>query len=329
MKTIADYMTKDVITVSGEASVLDTIRLMRKKHVSSILVKEGEDAVGIFTERDIMLKPDYASPDKLRTMKIKTLMTEDLKTAAPDESYISVMESMQKHRIRHMPVVEDGCIVGMVSLRDLLNNYHENLEMLLEQTVAALSSAAEKRDPYTAGHQERVTHLACAIAQEMGIPDREISGIRMAAFIHDIGKLYIPAEILSKPGKLSDAEFNLIKIHPQIGYDILKGINFPWPIAQIVLQHHEKVNGTGYPTGLTGDDILVGAKIITVADVTEAMSSHRPYRPSRGMPATLKEIRTNKGILYDSAAVDACVKLLVRKKWTFPKTSDSNFGSPA
>ncbi len=213
-----------------------------------------------------------------------------------------------------MPVVEDGFVKGMISLRDLMNHYYENLERLLEDTVAALSSAVEKRDPYTAGHQERVMQLSCAIAREMGLPPKQISGIRMAAVIHDIGKLFIPAELLTKPTKLSEAEMNLIKVHPQIGYDILKGIQFPWPIADIVLQHHERINGTGYPNGLPGEKILFEAKIISVADVIEAMATNRPYRPMLGMDKALDEIQSKKNVFFDPSVVDACTTILKRDR---------------
>lgn len=314
MKTVADYITKPLVTIDGEKSALDAIRLMQEKLVSSLIITEGGNTVGIFTERDILNKIDFREISKLPSIKIRDLMTGNLKMADINNSYINILESMQKNKIRHMPVVRDGTMIGMISLRDLLDHYYENLEHVLEETVAALSSAVEKRDPYTAGHQERVTQLACTIAKDLALTQKQVSGLRMAAIIHDIGKLYIPAEILTKPVRLTDAEFNLIKIHPQIGYDILKGIEFPWPVADIVLQHHERINGAGYPKGLTGKDTLLEAKIIAVADVVEAMLNDRPYRPMRGMTTTLEEIEGNKGVLYEASIVDACVKILKRKE---------------
>lgn len=322
MKTIADYITKPLTSIDGEKSVLDAIMFMKEKSVSSLLVMEKNNTAGIFTERDILNKIDFSKIDKLPSIKIKSLMSGNVKTASVDESYINIMESMQTNKIRHMPVVKKGSIIGMISLRDLLDHYYENLEDVLEETVAALSSAVEKRDPYTAGHQERVAQLACAIAKEMHLTEKQISGLRMAAIIHDIGKLYIPTEILTKPVKLTDAEFNLIKIHSQIGYDILKGIEFPWPVADIVIQHHERLNGSGYPRGLTAKDILIEAKIIAVADVVEAMVNDRPYRPMLGMDKTLKEIQGKKNSHYDALAVDACVKVL--KKTNFPVSMAGN-----
>jgi PAS domain S-box-containing protein len=187
------------------------------------------------------------------------------------------------------------------------------LRRALEGVVQAMSVTVEMRDPYTAGHQRRVGRLSVAIAREMGLPEPRIEGIRMAGEIHDIGKIYVPAEILSKPGKLTEIEFTLIKAHPQVGYDILKNVEFPWPIADIVLQHHERLDGSGYPAGLKGDAILLEARIITVADVVEAMSSHRPYRPSHGIDKALEEISSHKGSLYDPAVVEACLRLFKEK----------------
>ena len=188
---------------------------------------------------------------------------------------------------------------------------------LFENTVGALASTLEKRDPYTAGHQQRVGHLACAIAQEIGLPVERIEGLRLAAFVHDIGKIGVPSEVLSKPGKLSEVEMDLIRVHSQIGYDILKRIDFPWPIAEMVLQHHERLNGSGYPQGLVDQEILLEAKIIGVADVMEAMNSHRPYRPALGLSVALEEIYQNKGVLYDGEIVDACIRLFAEKDFKF------------
>ena len=189
----------------------------------------------------------------------------------------------------------------------------DRLRRALEGVVQAMSVTIEMRDPYTAGHQRRVSRLSVAIAREMGLPETQIEGIRMAGDIHDIGKIYVPAEILSKPGKLTEIEFTIIKTHPQVGYDILKNIEFPWPIADIVAQHHERLDGSGYPAGLKDDAVLLEARIIIVADVVEAMSSHRPYRPSHGIGKALAEIALNRGILYDTTIVDACTRLFKEK----------------
>ncbi len=199
---------------------------------------------------------------------------------------------------------------------ELRQSFHR-LRRILEGTINALASTVETRDPYTAGHQQRVALLACDIAKEMGLSDDMISGIHMAALIHDIGKISVPVQILSKPGRLTGAEFDMIKAHCEVGYDILKGIEFPQPIAQVVRQHHERINGSGYPQGLKGEDILPGAKIVAVADVVEAISSHRPYRPSLGIDKALEEISENRGILYESDVVNACLKVVEEKGFGF------------
>jgi putative nucleotidyltransferase with HDIG domain len=176
---------------------------------------------------------------------------------------------------------------------------------------------AEMRDPYTAGHQRGVTRLACALARRMGLSFDRIEGIRVAGFLHDIGKIVVPAEILNKPGTISEYEMNIIRVHPQAGYDILKKIDFPWPVADIVLQHHERLDGSGYPKGLTDMAILLEAKILAVADVVEAMAAHRPYRPTLGLDRALDEIAKNKGILYDAEVVETCLNLYSEQGFSF------------
>ena len=188
---------------------------------------------------------------------------------------------------------------------------YKALDKALNDSITAMSKIVEMRDPYTSGHQTRVADLSAAIAGELKLPVEHVKYIRIAALIHDIGKIYIPSDILSKPGKLRDMEMQLIRIHAQGSYDILINIEFPWPIAKIAWQHHERLDGSGYPNGLTGDHILLEAKIIAVADVVEAMSSYRPYRPALGIEKALEEISQNRGILYDPAVVDACLKLFI------------------
>jgi putative nucleotidyltransferase with HDIG domain len=192
------------------------------------------------------------------------------------------------------------------------------LQDSLEDTVRAIASIVEMRDPYTSGHQIRVAELAAAIAKEMGLPVEQVHAIHLAGIVHDLGKIQVPSEILSKPGRITDIEYSLIKTHPQAGYDILKGINFPWPVAQIVLQHHERFDGSGFPQGLKGDAILLEARILSVADVIEAMSSHRPYRPGLGIEAALDEITRLRGTYYDPQVVDACVALFREQGYVIP-----------
>ena len=203
---------------------------------------------------------------------------------------------------RQRKEAEEEAIITLVQLRKSL-----------EDTVYALASAVEQRDPYTSGHQRMVARLACAIAGEMGLPQEQIHGLRLAGIVHDIGKISVPAEILSKPTRLAELEFSIIKTHTRIGYDILKGIEFPWPVAKIVFQHHERLDGSGYPQGISGEDILLEARILGVADVIGAMASHRPYRPSLGIDKALEEISQESGSVYDPRAVDACVKLFTEK----------------
>ncbi|MFZ2399851.1 MAG: PAS domain S-box protein [Smithella sp.] len=196
----------------------------------------------------------------------------------------------------------------------------ENIERLrrsLGATINAMAVTVETRDPYTAGHQRRVADLARTIASEMKLTNEQIDGIRMASMIHDIGKISIPSEILAKPTKLTELEFSLIKTHSQSGYNILKDIDFLWPVAQIILQHHERINGSGYPNGLTGEQILLESQILAVADVVEAISSHRPYRPAFGINIALNEITKNRGILYNPDIVDACLRLFGEKNYKF------------
>jgi PAS domain S-box-containing protein len=179
----------------------------------------------------------------------------------------------------------------------------------LEETVISLASAFEMKDPYTAGHQRRVSEIVSAIALEMDMEQESFQGLRLASLVHDIGKINVPTEILSKPGKLTEPEFQLIRTHSEAGYDILKKINFPWPISKIVLQHHERMDGSGYPNGLSGQEILLEARIIAVADVIEAMATHRPYRASLGIEKALEEIEKNRGRLYDKDVADTCLHL--------------------
>ena len=193
---------------------------------------------------------------------------------------------------------------------------YASLKKTLDDAIDTMAKIVETRDPYTSGHQHKVADLAIAIAREMKLEDTRIDQLRMAAVIHDIGKLYVPSDILSKPGKLSDIEFNLIKAHPQHGYDIVKGMDFPCNIAKAVLQHHERLDGSGYPNQLKGEDMILEAKILAVADVVEAMVAHRPYRPALGLDKALEEISKNKGKLYDPDVVDACVKLFKEKEFT-------------
>ena len=229
-------------------------------------------------------------------------------------------------QIGSVPIVWEDRSATLNFVRDItlqkkaeeeLRNSVDKLRKITGATIQAMAQTVEARDPYTAGHQKRVADLARAIATRMGLSSDRVDGIRMAGVIHDIGKISLPAEILSKPGLLTPIEFSLIKTHSQTGYEILKDIEFPWDIATMVLQHHERLDGSGYPLGVTGDRILLEARILTVSDVVEAMASHRPYRPSLGLDKALEEIESRKGRFYDPDVVRACIDLFAKNEFTF------------
>ncbi len=212
----------------------------------------------------------------------------------------------------YYPVRAEGEIIGVgIVAVDVTERINAEMarEELTRGAVAAISAMAEARDPYTAGHQRGVAEIANAIAKELGLAEEEVEGITLAAHIHDIGKVSVPAEILVRPGKLSPIEWEMVKGHSKVGFDIVAGITFPWPVAEMILQHHERIDGSGYPTGLRGEEILLGARIIAVADTVDAMASHRPYRPAQGLGAALDEIEQHEGTLFDSEVVHACLRL--------------------
>lgn len=197
------------------------------------------------------------------------------------------------------------------------------LSEMVDGAVTAIAKLVEARDPYTAGHQERVSALAEMISRELTHDEDFTQGVRLAALIHDIGKIYVPAEILAKPRKLTDVEFSLVKVHPQVAYDVLVSIKFPWPIAEYIVQHHERLDGSGYPNGLLGEDISLGARILAVSDVVEAMSSHRPYKIAAGIDLALDEIEKNSGRLYDSEVAAVCVRVFTELGFKFPDAAAS------
>lgn len=240
-----------------------------------------------------------------------------IKPFKPSEIIINVSSALERQRLETEKRIYLGDLEQMVESRTV------QLQEALEGLIHVVALTVEYRDPYTAGHQRGVANLACAVAEEMGCSENQIKGIRMAGMIHDLGKIAVPSEILVKPGHLSDIEFALIKVHPQAGYDILKEIEFPWPLAMIVLQHHERMDGSGYPNGLKGDEILREAKIIAVADVVEAMASHRPFRPALGIEKALEEISQNKNIFYDTEAVEACLAVFRKGEFNFLKENGS------
>ncbi len=238
-----------------------------------------------------------------------------------DSEYISAAADPVEKQVINL---RDGYIQKTMESRktsEMIGAYPGDKEMpstvqngVLKKTIEAVMSVINKiiefRDPYTAGHQRRVSLLAVAIAKKMGFGQQMLDEIKIGAMVHDVGKLMIPSEILNRPGKLSPLEFQSIMAHPEIGYEIVHAMGLDWKVDEIVLQHHERLNGSGYPGGLTGTEITIEAKIVSVADVVEAIASHRPYRPARGLDKAIDEINVNKGILYDPHSVDVCTNLL-------------------
>ena len=272
--------------------------------------------------RDNAIKQGYLSSisvplvDWIETSKVFGLLT----------AYSSEINAFTQSEIDLLVELASDVTYGLHTLQTRLAHNlaveKNNLQLVqlkkgLEGTVQAICRMVEMRDPYTAGHQTRIALLASAIALKIGLSDDKITAIRFASELHDLGKIQVPAEILSKPGKLSAIEHTLINIHPQAGYDVLKDIDFPWPIAEMVLQHHERLDGSGYPQGLKGDEIMLEARIISVADVVEAMISHRPYRAGLGLEAALDEIITKRGSHFDPQVVDACVSLFREQAFSF------------
>jgi len=255
-----------------------------------------------------------SEPAEIQPVRENVLTTKD-GGLIPIEQTVSLIFGGKKEKLGNVFIFRD--IRGRKKSETEIRESWVRLQKALAGTVQAMGLTIEMRDPYTAGHQRRVSKLSCVIAEDLGLDASRIEGVRMAGDIHDIGKIYVPAEILSKPGQLSQIEFSIIRTHSQVGYDILKNIEFPWPIAQIIYQHHERQDGSGYPNNLRGEEILLESRIIAVADVVEAMSSHRPYRPSHGVDKALEEIERHRGGLYDGAVVDACLCLFKEKGFAF------------
>ena len=271
-----------------------------------VLKQQPEAAIVMVTAVD---DPDLAS-----TVLNMGVYGYIIKPFKPNELVINVTNALHRRDLEIQNRLYQENLEKMVQerteeLRASLNDLQEAMQGIIHVMVLTI----ESRDPYTAGHQQRVTLLASALAQEMGLSEKEVEGVKMASLIHDIGKISVPSEILCKPGKLTEIEFCLVKTHPQSGYEILKNITLPWPIAKVVLQHHERLDGSGYPLGLKDKEILLEAKIIGVADVVEAMASHRPYRPALGIEKALEEISQKKGFLYSPEVADICIKLFTEK----------------
>ncbi len=311
-----------------------TLRLSQENFRNMIL--ENADGIIIFDPEQMVRFVNPAAEGIFRKKAEKFIGTSlGFPLVDGDKTELDIVQPGGTLMVVEMRVTEtrwEGEKAYLASLRDIsehsrtkedLRESVESLENTMTRTVEAMARTVERRDPYTAGHQYRVATLSRAIGREMGFSDQEILGLYMAALVHDIGKICIPAEILCRPGRLSKPEMNMIQYHSQDGYDILKDIPFPWPIARIVLQHHERMDGSGYPKGLSGDEIMMEARILAVADVVEAMASHRPYREARGLPLALEEISKNSGKFYDRQVVNTCVRLFEEQQFTLPNGLDS------
>jgi putative two-component system response regulator len=234
-----------------------------------------------------------------------------LKPFQKDQVVVSVKDALRRRMIEIQSNFEiENLEHDIEDKRQSLVQANTRLTLMVDGIIRAMAKAVESRDPYTAGHQQRVADIAAVIAARMHFPEERIMYLKMAGSIHDIGKISVPAEILSKPGRLSQAEMNIIREHPLTGYEILKEIEFPYPLAEIIYQHHERIDGSGYPNGLKDDQIHLDAKILAVSDVLEAMASHRPYRPAMGIGIAMEELKKNKGRFYDPDVVDVCCKAI-------------------
>jgi putative nucleotidyltransferase with HDIG domain/PAS domain S-box-containing protein len=308
---LLDAMVEPIVYLDPDLQILWTNRAA----VDSLKLTPGQTLPNRFPESEA------------GSSQVALPVNEALRTGSPQEREITSQDGRVWH-LRVYPVrgVQGGITGLLAALLDITprKRAEEELQESLAKiqrafagVVQAMAMAMEMKDLYTSGHQQRVSQLACALAGEMGLPAERIDGLRVAGLLHDLGKIAVASEILSKPGKINEYEFAIIKAHPQIGYDILKAIEFPWPVARIILQHHERLDGSGYPGGLQGEEILLEARILGVADVVEAMSSHRPYRPAIGISQALEEISQKKGVAYDPEVVEACFTLFHAKGFTF------------
>jgi len=298
----------------GSGVVLSTAGTLREargrlaKRLPDLVIADWRLPDGEGTELVPAEKQDVAYPVVLMTSRgSEKVAVEAMKAGALDYVVKSPATMAAMPRIAERALREWGHIVGRRQAEKELQHSLERMQKALDQTVACLGSVVEKADPYTAGHQRRTAALARTLGTGIGLSQEELDTIHTAALVHDVGKVGVPAEILSRPGRLSETEFDLIKTHPRAGCDILKGIEFPGPVSDVVLQHHERLDGSGYPSGLPSLGILLEAKILAVADVVEAMTSHRPYRPALDADKALEEISKNSAILYDPDVVDTCV----------------------
>ncbi len=301
------------LVASGDEAIQAVKRTKPDLVLMDIVLKgdiDGIEAAEVIRHRygtPLVFLTAYADEEILRRVKHIEPFGYILKPFQEKELYSTIEIALFKHGIEKKRRRE----------RDKFRRSSRKMLTSYESAVSSLSEAVEMRDPLSAGHQQRVAQLACAIAQEMGLKDKSIVGIKLAALIHDVGKIRIPVDILRKPGHLDDDEYGMIKEHPKAGYDIMKGVDFPWPIADMVVQHHERLDGSGYPQGIRDEEMLLESRILAVAEVIETMMVHHTYQPALDENAVLSELISNRGTLYDPQVVDACVVLFKEKKFKF------------
>jgi response regulator RpfG family c-di-GMP phosphodiesterase len=324
-----DYVLKPVAWAGFSNEMISALNLRWDKSATGgglmgIAVREGKSVVAADLGNDGRYQPwwDVVQRWALGSAAAVPLVAES-EVIGVLSIYSGLHDAFDEQSTSFLAEAASDIAMGVRSLR-LDRDLHATLDHLrrsMNSTVEAIAGMVELRDPYTAGHERRVAQLARAIGKEMGLPERRVEGLYVIGYLHDIGKIAVPAEILSKPTKLMDIELSMVKAHVRAGYDILKNLEFPWPVAQAVLQHHERLDGSGYPQGLNAQDIILEARILMVADVVEAMASHRPYRSAIGFREAMAEISANRGKLYDEHVVDACVSLFTMKGFKF----DSGF----
>ncbi len=317
--------------VKSHDEISDTWEKLREEGKKAGII-EAVYKITIGQENTIWLKDQatieiYEQDNICLSLGVLTIVSKEMEAEDKLKKHHDLLETIVQERTAKLTILNRQLqqeIEERKRTQKKLSHSYLQLQQSFDKIVNAMSLTLEERDPYTAGHQKRTTDLALAIAREMGLPEQDIKDLQLAGLIHDMGKISVPGEILSKPGRLNNAELQLIRRHPQVAYDILNKIGLPWSVDQIVLQHHERLDGSGYPQGLSGAEILLASRILGVADVVETMETHRPYRPSLGRAAALEEISKNRDILYDPEVVDACLRLFQKIDFQYSTGSDGS-----
>lgn len=330
--------TGSVLFVDDDANLLDTLRRSYSRLYDVRTASSGDEALRSLAEFgpvDVVVSdvrmPGMSGITLLSRISerypdsVRILLTGN----ADLQNALDAVNECQAFRILAKPCPPERMRQALEAALAQARLVRDNIELAalrkhkqaMEGIIAGFTRMLEARDPYTAGHQRNVAALAAAIGESMGLPGDTVAGIRLAALVHDIGKIYVPAEFLNKPGRLSELEFAIIKQHPQMGHEILTPVDFGWPLGRFVLEHHERMDGSGYPGGLAGEAICLESRVIAVADTVDAMTSDRPYRPARGLEPALAEIEMNRGLLYEPRAVDACLRLFREQGFRLDKAT--------